>query len=131
MEPCKAGELKQVDPSTYAEKRRLFTLFKTLVQLPRRLLIALVRAYQIAISPFFPPSCRFTPTCSAYAIEALEKYGVLKGTILASWRLLRCNPWGGQGYDPPRWFGEPVPESQPARDLPIDPDVHQPDHFHR
>lgn len=47
-----------------------------------------------------------------YAIEALKKYGAIKGSILATYRVLRCNPWGGHGYDPPRWFGEPVPDSK-------------------
>lgn len=56
--------------------------------------------YQRCISPFTPPSCRFTPTCSQYAKEALHKYGLVKGMALAVWRILRCNPWGGSGYDP-------------------------------
>lgn len=56
--------------------------------------------YQRCISPFTPPSCRFTPTCSQYAIEALRKHGPIKGLLLAVWRILRCNPWGGSGYDP-------------------------------
>ena len=63
-------------------------------------LIALVRFYQICISPLKPPCCRFTPTCSQYAIEALRKHGPIKGLLLAIWRILRCNPWGGSGYDP-------------------------------
>lgn len=66
----------------------------------KRLLIALIRFYQRHISANTPPACRFTPTCSAYAIEALERFGVIKGTGLAIWRILRCNPWGGHGYDP-------------------------------
>lgn len=56
--------------------------------------------YQQFISPFTPPSCRFTPTCSAYAKEAIMKHGPIKGLLLAIWRILRCNPWGGSGYDP-------------------------------
>lgn len=63
------------------------------------LLILFVRIYQRFISPLTPPSCRFTPTCSQYAIEALRKYGPLKGLWLAVKRLLRCHPWGGSGYD--------------------------------
>ena len=63
--------------------------------------VALVRFYQICISPLKPhPTCRFTPTCSQYAIEALRKYGPLKGGWLALKRIVRCNPWGGSGYDP-------------------------------
>lgn len=56
--------------------------------------------YQRCISPFMPPSCRFTPTCSEYARQALKKHGPIKGLALAIWRILRCNPWGGSGYDP-------------------------------
>ncbi len=70
----------------------------------RHWLIAILSApihfYRGAISPFFPPSCRFTPTCSQYALEALKKHGPLKGLWLAIRRILRCNPWGGSGYDP-------------------------------
>ena len=87
---------------------------KRLLQIPRLLLIGLVRFYQMAVSPHFPPTCRFTPTCSQYAIEALGRYGALKGTVLAVWRLLRCHPWGGHGYDPPRWFGEGRPDDSAA-----------------
>jgi len=56
--------------------------------------------YQRCISPFTPASCRFTPTCSEYAKQALRKHGPIKGLGLAIWRILRCNPWGGSGYDP-------------------------------
>ncbi|MBR2338293.1 MAG: membrane protein insertion efficiency factor YidD [Clostridia bacterium] len=66
----------------------------------KRLLIGLIRWYQRAISSHTRPACRFLPTCSAYAIEAIERFGALKGTGLAVWRILRCNPWGGHGYDP-------------------------------
>ena len=70
----------------------------------RRFLTALlllpIYFYQRAISPLTPPSCRFTPTCSEYAVQALRKDGPLKGLYLAVRRLLRCHPWGGSGYDP-------------------------------
>ncbi|MGN0234528.1 MAG: membrane protein insertion efficiency factor YidD [Bacteroidaceae bacterium] len=56
--------------------------------------------YRHYISPLTPPSCRFTPTCSQYAIEALRRHGVLRGSWLTIRRLLRCHPWGGSGYDP-------------------------------
>ena len=59
-----------------------------------------IRFYQIGISPLFPPTCRFTPTCSTYALQALRKYGPFKGTYLAVRRILRCHPWGKSGYDP-------------------------------
>lgn len=56
--------------------------------------------YRGCISPMFPPSCRFTPTCSQYALEALRRHGPFKGTWLTIKRLSRCHPWGGSGYDP-------------------------------
>lgn len=62
--------------------------------------ILLIQFYRICISPLKPPSCRFTPTCSQYAIEALSKHGAVKGLYLAVKRILRCHPWGGSGYDP-------------------------------
>lgn len=64
------------------------------------LLLLPIRLYQVAITPYTPPSCRFTPTCSEYARQALIKHGPVKGLALAIWRILRCNPWGGSGYDP-------------------------------
>lgn len=64
------------------------------------ILILPIRFYQLSISPLFPPSCRFTPTCSQYAIEAIRRYGPFKGLWLALRRLSRCHPWGGSGYDP-------------------------------
>ena len=62
--------------------------------------IWLVRFYQAAISPYTPSSCRYSPTCSGYALEALQKHGVLKGGWLALKRIGSCHPWGGSGYDP-------------------------------
>ncbi|MBQ5881800.1 MAG: membrane protein insertion efficiency factor YidD [Bacteroidales bacterium] len=62
--------------------------------------ICLIRFYQLCISPYKPACCRFTPTCSAYAIQAFRKHGPIKGLFLTVWRILRCNPWGGSGYDP-------------------------------
>ena len=64
------------------------------------ILILPIRFYQLSISPLFPPSCRFTPTCSPYAIEAIRRHGPFKGLWLALRRLSRCHPWGGSGYDP-------------------------------
>ena len=60
----------------------------------------LIRGYQKFISPLFPSVCRFQPTCSSYAIEAIERFGAIKGTLLAIRRILRCRPGGGHGYDP-------------------------------
>ena len=65
-----------------------------------KLLALPIRFYQYAISPLLGPSCRFTPTCSEYAKQAILKHGPIKGLGLAIWRILRCNPWGGSGYDP-------------------------------
>lgn len=65
-----------------------------------RLLILPIKFYQLSISPMLPASCRYTPTCSAYAIEALRKHGAVKGLWLATKRIMRCHPWGGSGYDP-------------------------------
>ena len=63
-------------------------------------MLALIKFYQQCISPFTPAACRYTPTCSQYAKEAIVKYGPFKGTWLALKRILRCNPFGGHGYDP-------------------------------
>jgi len=71
-----------------------------LLALPKRALVLLIRGYQIAISPALPPSCRFTPTCSQYAIEAISRYGALKGAWLAARRLSRCHPFHPGGPDP-------------------------------
>ena len=71
-----------------------------LSRLLARPLVALVRFYQRYISPLTPPSCRYTPTCSQYTVEALQKHGLLKGGWLALKRIASCNPWGGSGYDP-------------------------------
>jgi len=65
------------------------------------LLVGLVRLYQRLIAPGLRPRCRFTPTCSAYAVESLQKYGVIKGLAKTTWRLCRCHPLGRPGYDPP------------------------------
>ncbi len=66
----------------------------------KRLLVLLVRAWQIGPSAVMPPTCRYMPSCSAYAIEALERHGAIRGGWLTLKRLLRCHPWGGSGYDP-------------------------------
>ena len=82
-----------------------------------------MRAYQLVLSPHLGASCRFTPSCSRYAVQALREYGAVRGSVLATWRVLRCNPWGGSGYDPPRWFTEPPedqdpdPSPEPAHEL--------------
>ncbi|HSH44387.1 MAG TPA: membrane protein insertion efficiency factor YidD [Longimicrobiales bacterium] len=72
-----------------------------------RILVMLIGFYRRAVSPMLPPSCRYTPTCSAYAEEAIRRHGAWRGSGLAARRLLRCHPWGGSGYDP-----VPDPESR-------------------
>jgi putative membrane protein insertion efficiency factor len=62
--------------------------------------LLLIRFYQLFISPIFPPSCRFEPSCSQYTYEAIAKYGIIKGGLMGIWRVLRCNPFNRGGYDP-------------------------------
>ena len=76
------------------------TIGRYLSRLLTALLLMPIRFYQMAISPLLGPSCRYTPTCSEYARQAIVKYGPFKGLWLAVKRLLRCHPWGGSGYDP-------------------------------
>ena len=66
----------------------------------RRVALAPIVAYQRVISPALPRRCKYEPTCSAYAVQAIERYGILRGLVLAGWRVLRCNPWSHGGYDP-------------------------------
>ena len=73
---------------------------RDIVMVPRRVAVALVRFYQRFISPAFPSSCRFRPTCSAYAITSIERYGLFRGGWLAIKRIGRCHPWNPGGYDP-------------------------------
>jgi putative membrane protein insertion efficiency factor len=76
----------------------------------RGALVAVLRFYKRFISPMLPPACRFQPTCSEYAMEAIQHYGVLKGSWMAACRLVRCNPWSRGGFDP-------VPLEPPQKDL--------------
>jgi uncharacterized protein len=66
----------------------------------RKILIYLVRAYQAMLSPYFPNSCRYTPTCSDYTIQAIQKHGAIRGSWLGLKRIASCGPWGGHGHDP-------------------------------
>ena len=75
-------------------------MIKKVAQLPAKFLILLIRIYQVTLSPFIGRNCRYTPTCSNYGIEAIKKYGAIKGGWLTIKRILSCNPWGGSGYDP-------------------------------
>jgi len=76
-------------------------LLRYLVQLPGRILIALVRVYQLTLSPLVGRQCRFRPTCSNYFIGAVEKYGAIRGSLKGIWRICRCHPFCQGGDDPP------------------------------
>jgi len=80
----------------------------------KRLLLALIGSYQRWISPSMPRRCRYEPTCSAYTAEAVQRFGALRGAILGSWRLLRCNPFSHGGFDP-------IPDRFTLRVGPVDP----------
>jgi len=75
-------------------------IYNALIAVIVFILIIPIKIYQYAISPMLGASCRYTPTCSAYSIEALKKHGPIKGSYLAIKRILSCNPWGGHGHDP-------------------------------
>lgn len=80
-------------------------------------LIVPIRAYQLVVSPVLPPTCRFHPSCSSYAVVAIRRHGSAKGLALAVWRLLRCNPWNGGGLDPVpstgTWRPDVYPDGRP------------------
>ena len=83
------------------EEPRLRDLPRTIWNIPRMLLLALIRLYQATFSRTLPPdTCRFYPTCSHYGYQAIYKYGVFKGGLMAAWRVLRCNPFNPGGFDP-------------------------------
>jgi putative membrane protein insertion efficiency factor len=85
----------------YSHEPRLRELPRKLVNWPRIGLLALFRLYQMIASPFIPANtCRFYPSCSHYGYQAVYKHGVLKGSLMAVWRVLRCNPFNPGGYDP-------------------------------
>jgi putative membrane protein insertion efficiency factor len=71
-----------------------------LARAARAIAVAPIVVYQKAISPALPRRCKYEPTCSRYAVDAIRSYGILRGVVLASWRVLRCNPWSDGGYDP-------------------------------
>ena len=71
--------------------------------LPQVVLLALLRGYKWVLSPILPPACRYVPTCSEYAAEAVERYGVFRGSAMAMWRVLRCHPFVHGGFDPVPW----------------------------
>jgi len=75
-------------------------VLRFLTRLPRRAIMLMIRLYRAIVSPLSPPSCRYTPTCSGYALTSIERYGVFKGGWLAMKRIARCHPWSPGGYDP-------------------------------
>jgi len=79
---------------------RVLQVHREMTQFSRRAVVAIFRAYKWGVSPMFLPACRYRPTCSEYALEAVERYGVLRGGLAAAWRLLRCNPFVKGGFDP-------------------------------
>lgn len=79
----------------------LAELIRALSDLPIKLAIGAVRIYQRGIAPLIGPRCRFTPSCSHYMIEAIQKYGLLSGIVRGTWRIMRCNPFNPGGHDPP------------------------------
>lgn len=84
-------------------------LVHTLVTLPRRVLTGLVLGYRLLLKPWIGNACRFEPTCSAYALQALQQHGALRGSVLSGWRILRCHPWCDGGCDPvPAHFPNPA-----------------------
>ncbi|PYV69052.1 MAG: membrane protein insertion efficiency factor YidD [Acidobacteria bacterium] len=80
-----------------ASGRRTYAIF---LAIPKSVLLGLLRGYKRAISPMLLPSCRYVPTCSEYAAEAIDRHGALRGSAMAVWRLLRCHPFVKSGYDP-------------------------------
>ena len=79
---------------------RVGALLRAVVSVPARLCVLMIRLYQAAFSPLLPPMCRFHPSCSHYAVKAVQVHGVLWGGALAAWRIVRCNPFCKGGYDP-------------------------------
>lgn len=88
-------------PTDYAEEPHLGDLPRQVNYWPRLFVLALIRLYQVTLSKALPPNtCRFYPSCSHYGYQAIYKYGLLKGGVMAFWRILRCNPFHPGGYDP-------------------------------
>lgn len=83
----------------------------------KRVFLTMIRAYQRWISPAFSRRCRYEPSCSSYAVESISRFGVIRGTLLATWRLLRCNPFSHGGFDP-------VPGRFTLKVGPVDPAAH-------
>ena len=87
--------------------------------LARRIVIAPIRLYQTVISPALPRRCKYEPTCSMYAVQAIRRFGILRGLVLAGWRLLRCNPFSHGGFDPVESQRLFRPRSAPSEAPPV------------
>jgi hypothetical protein len=94
-----------------------------LARVARAIAIAPIVVYQRVISPAIPRRCKYEPTCSRYAVDAIGRYGILKGLLLAGWRLLRCNPWSYGGYDPveAQQLFAPRPDGRAQRPADVQP----------
>ena len=79
-----------------------------IARIPRLLLMGLIRVYQLTISPLIGPTCKYYPSCSHYGFEAVRRHGAVRGTVLAGWRVLRCNPWSNGGVDEVPAVGAPL-----------------------
>ena len=89
------------DQQVLVTEPRLRDLHFSLWNIPRFVLLGLIRVYQLVISPALPPdTCKYYPTCSHYGYQAIYKYGAIKGTVMAIWRIVRCNPFSPGGFDP-------------------------------
>lgn len=95
-----SGDLRALTHIWHTLCRGVFVVWQLFCKAVAKAMLALILFYRHFISPLTPPACRYTPTCSQYALEAIRKYGPFKGGWLAFKRILRCNPWGGSGYDP-------------------------------
>nr|VFK42669.1 MAG: putative membrane protein insertion efficiency factor [Candidatus Kentron sp. TC] len=108
------GHNRSIRDGKYRKRRFLPLLGASLeedTQPMRRVVKFFIRLYQYAVSPFLPPSCRFYPSCSAYALEAVERYGCVRGLWLGARRILRCHPWHPGGFDPVPPLEEKTPSS--------------------
>lgn len=88
-----------IHPMNSGTSSRFSRGVRLVVSLPSHVVVALLRLYQRVISPLYGSTCRFYPSCSQYALLSVQRHGVLRGTVLAAWRLLRCNPWNPGGVD--------------------------------
>lgn len=92
-------------------------VLREVLRLPQYALIALIRGYQLLVSPVLGPTCKYYPSCSHYGLEAVRQHGAIKGTVMAGWRVLRCNPWSNGGVDEVPAKGAPLfrtPQTSPV-----------------